>query len=81
MQAGGCTVTLFAIAFATALALPCQYLFDMRRHLWNRKKRIETFTKLRRATLSSVRAEEELKVYCFCRMPDGKLYQELDRVL
>ena len=23
------------------------------------------FTKLRRATLSSVRAEEELKVYCF----------------
>ena len=80
MQAGGCDCGLFAIAFATALALgkhPGQYLFDqgkMRRHLWNcfRKKRIEMFpfTKLRRATLSSVRAEEELKVYCFCRMPE-----------
>ena len=60
MQAGGCDCGLFAIAFATALALgkhPGQYLFDqgkMRRHLWNcfRKKRIEMFpfTKLRRAT-------------------------------
>ena len=40
------------------------------------------FTKLRRATLSSVRAEEELKVYCFCRMPElANSTKELDRVL
>lgn len=80
MQAGGSDCGLFAIAFATALALgkqPGQYRFDqtkMRQHLCkcleSRKIKLFPYTKQRRATESSIKNIETVRVYCVCRMPE-----------
>lgn len=80
MQAGGYDCGLFTLAFAIALAQgtsPCSFHFDqpkMRRHLWKcfQKRKIVGFpyTKLRRATESTVKSVDEVRVYCTCRMPE-----------
>ena len=74
MQAGGYACGLFAVAFATALAFgkpPGQYHFDqakMRRHLWNcferRNMSLFPYSKLRRATESTIKSVEEVPVRC-----------------
>lgn len=80
MQAGVYDCGLFAVAFLVSLALgksPGQYHFHqdkMRQHLWrcfqNRKLSMFPYSKLRRATESSVKAVEEVHVFCICRMPE-----------
>ena len=80
MQVGGYDCGLFALAYAIALAqgmLPYSFHLDqpkMRRHLWKcfQKRKIVRFpyTKLRRATESTVKSVDEVRVYCTCRMPE-----------
>ena len=80
MQAGGYDCGLFAVAFATALAFgepPGRYHFaqeKMRHHLWScfERRQISMFpySKLRRATESTVKSVDEVPVYCICRMPE-----------
>ena len=80
MQASGYDCSLFAVAFLVSLALgksPGQYHFHqdkMRQHLWrcfqNRELSMFPYSKLRRATESSVKAVEDVRVYCVCRMPE-----------
>jgi len=80
MQAVGYDCGLFAVAFATALAFgepPGQYHFaqeKMRCHLWScfERRQISMFpySKLRRATESTVKSVDEVPVYCVCRMPE-----------
>ena len=80
MQFGGTDCGVFAVAFATSLALgkaPGQFHFDqqrMRQHLFNcleSRKIVIIFhhIKLRIATESTIKASEKLEVYCICRMP------------
>ena len=80
MQAGGYDCGLFAVAFATALAFgepPGQYHFaqeKMHHHLWSCFERGQIsmfpYSKLRRATESTVKSVDEVPVYCVCRMPE-----------
>ena len=80
VQAGGYDCSLFAVAFLVSLALgkspgQCHFHQDkMCQHLWrcfqNRELSMFPYSKLRRATESSVKAVEEVHVYCVCRMPE-----------
>ena len=80
MQSGTYDCGLFAIAHATALALgeqPGNYLYDqpkMRKHLY-KSFQMKTMTlfplkKERRNKELKVKTEEEILVYCHCRMPE-----------
>ena len=80
VQAGACDCGLYAIAFATALALgdkPELFSFNqpkMRQHLLQcfqrRAMQMIPVKRRRRMKTSSVKAIEEVKVYCKCRMPE-----------
>ena len=80
IQSGTYDCGLFAIAFATALALgekPELFFFDqskMRAHLWQclERGKMEMFpvVRKRRVKKSSVKTVEQVPVYCKCRMPE-----------
>ena len=80
VQSGSNDCGLFAIAFATALALgvkPELFLFDqskMRRHLQQclERGKMQMFPviKKRRTKTSSVKKTQAVPVYCKCRMPE-----------
>ena len=80
MQSGSYDCGLFALAFVTALAFgepPGHYHFEqgkMRQHLYKcferRKMEMFPYSKLRRATESSIKLAEGVPIYCECRMPE-----------
>ena len=69
---------LFAIAFATAIAMgrrPEDFQFDqnkMRRHLWHcfEKRRMEMFPYIRERRSKKIKMKRKVDVYCVCRMPE-----------
>lgn len=85
LQSGSSDCGLYAIAYATCLALgedPTNYHFDqrcMRDHLVQclESKKMKTFPILRerrRKMKNTIKAVENISIYCMCRMPEsGKM--------
>ncbi len=78
VQSGTYDCGLYAIAFVTALAIgekPELFFFDqtkMRRHLFQcfERRAMQMFPVTKRMKKCSVKAIEEVNVYCKCTMPE-----------